>query len=208
VLREWAKSHEDEQFVRVRNDGHLHGNLRFINHADADWLGATQVSGWRLESEADLLRMPGRASRSAALALVCVRSVPCLGRCQSPPMISTIREPCRPGTGKSFTLSEHNAEATTYELPLLDINYGAGDRLQLKFDTRGSSLTSLTAVRTWRRQQPDRASGISTTAVKTAGRLRRIRRSNRRSPSRAPRMASPTASAAVAVGAGSYGRSI
>jgi hypothetical protein len=45
------------------------------------------------------------------------------------------------------TLSEHAADATTYELPLLDINYGAGDRLQLKFEmpwivsdiSRGSS---------------------------------------------------------------------
>jgi hypothetical protein len=32
------------------------------------------------------------------------------------------------------TLSGHSADATTFELPLLDINYGAGERLQLKFE--------------------------------------------------------------------------
>ena len=58
-------------------------------------------------------------------------------------------------------VTEHSADATTFELPLLDINYGAGDRLQLKFEmpwviddpargnTRGGAGSSLIGAK-WR----------------------------------------------------------
>jgi hypothetical protein len=53
-----------------------------------------------------------------------------------PPMITD-----DPGTVPSgrweinvATLSGRSADVTTFELPLVDINYGAGDRLQLKFE--------------------------------------------------------------------------
>ena len=32
------------------------------------------------------------------------------------------------------SLSSHNAAFTTYQLPLIDVNYGVGDRLQLKLE--------------------------------------------------------------------------
>jgi hypothetical protein len=53
-----------------------------------------------------------------------------------PPMITD--DPATPGDGhweiNIATTSDHQSRATEYELPLLDINYGLGDRIQLKFE--------------------------------------------------------------------------
>ena len=53
-----------------------------------------------------------------------------------PPMLTD--DPGTPGDGRweinLAVLSEHSGATTTYEAPLVDINYGLGDRLQLKFE--------------------------------------------------------------------------
>jgi hypothetical protein len=53
-----------------------------------------------------------------------------------PPMYTD--DPGTPGDGhweiNVAALSGHNAQATIYQLPLVDANYGVGDRLQLKFE--------------------------------------------------------------------------
>ncbi len=53
-----------------------------------------------------------------------------------PPMITD--DPGTPSDGhweiNVAALSSHAAGATTYQLPLVDINYGVGDRIQLKFE--------------------------------------------------------------------------
>ena len=53
-----------------------------------------------------------------------------------PPMITD--DPGTPGDGhweiNLATLSSHNTDANTYQVPLIDINYGIGDRLQLKLE--------------------------------------------------------------------------
>jgi len=53
-----------------------------------------------------------------------------------PPMITD--DPGTPGDGhweiNIATLSERGGDTTTYLLPLLDINYGLGERVQLKFE--------------------------------------------------------------------------
>jgi hypothetical protein len=65
-----------------------------------------------------------------------------------PPMITD--DPGTPGDRhweiNIATTSDHKSGATEYELPLLDINYGLGDRVQLKFEVpyviqRGSDST-------------------------------------------------------------------
>lgn len=89
-----------------------------------------------LVDEVDFPGAPGNAGRVVALT-VCLALAPCLAWADAgPPMLSD-----DPGTVPAgrweiniATLSEHAADATTYELPLLDINFGAGDRLQLKFE--------------------------------------------------------------------------
>ncbi len=53
-----------------------------------------------------------------------------------PPMITD--DPGTPGDGhweiNAAALSSHAAGAATYQLPLVDANYGVGDRIQLKFE--------------------------------------------------------------------------
>jgi hypothetical protein len=53
-----------------------------------------------------------------------------------PPMYTD--DPGTPGDGhweiNVAELSNHTAQATTYQLPLVDANYGVGDRIQLKFE--------------------------------------------------------------------------
>jgi hypothetical protein len=53
-----------------------------------------------------------------------------------PPMVTD--DPGTPGDGhweiNVATLSSHTAGGTTYQLPLVDANYGAGDRVQLKLE--------------------------------------------------------------------------
>jgi len=53
-----------------------------------------------------------------------------------PPMLTD--DPGTPGDGhweiNIATLSDHSGDTSTYALPLLDLNYGVGDRLQLKFE--------------------------------------------------------------------------
>jgi hypothetical protein len=53
-----------------------------------------------------------------------------------PPMITD--DPGTPGDGhweiNIATLSDHTGGTTTYQLPLLDINYGVGDRAQFKYE--------------------------------------------------------------------------
>lgn len=53
-----------------------------------------------------------------------------------PPMITD--DPGTPGDGhweiNVAALSTHAAGATTYQIPLVDANYGVGDRIQLKFE--------------------------------------------------------------------------
>ena len=53
-----------------------------------------------------------------------------------PPMLTD--DPGTPGAGKweinTALLAEHSDHSTEYALPLLDINYGVGERIQLKFE--------------------------------------------------------------------------
>lgn len=53
-----------------------------------------------------------------------------------PPMITD--DPGTPGDGhweiNVAALSDHGAGVTTYQLPLVDVNYGLGERIQLKFE--------------------------------------------------------------------------
>src|SRR5215470_10781067 len=53
-----------------------------------------------------------------------------------PPMITD--DPMTPGDGhweiNVATTSDHSAGQTEYALPLLDVNYGLGERVQLKFE--------------------------------------------------------------------------
>jgi hypothetical protein len=53
-----------------------------------------------------------------------------------PPMLTD--DPGTPGDGKweinIASVSEHARDATTFELPLLDVNYGVGERFQIKFE--------------------------------------------------------------------------
>ena len=53
-----------------------------------------------------------------------------------PPMITD--DPGTPGDGhweiNIAALSNHTSDGATYQLPLIDANYGVGDRLQLKFE--------------------------------------------------------------------------
>ena len=69
---------------------------------------------------------------AAAAALACAQARADAG----PPMITD--DPMTPGDGhwesNGATKSDHSAGQAEYELPLLDINYGLGERIQLKFE--------------------------------------------------------------------------
>jgi len=71
------------------------------------------------------------------IALTIVLAVPCSARGQGgPPMITD--DPGTPGNGNweiniAWTF-EHAGSATVHEAPLLDIAYGVGDRVQLKYE--------------------------------------------------------------------------
>jgi len=73
--------------------------------------------------------------RTAVLALILV--IPCSARGQGgPPMITD--DPGTPGDGNweiniAWTI-EHAGSATVHEAPLLDMAYGVGDRVQLKYE--------------------------------------------------------------------------
>ena len=73
-----------------------------------------------------------RALFAVAAALACAQARADAG----PPMITD--DPMTPGDGhweiNVATTSDHSAGQTEYELPLLDINYGVGERVQLKFE--------------------------------------------------------------------------
>ena len=74
----------------------------------------------------------GRVLLGIAALLVASRSFADAG----PPMITD--DPMTPGDGhweiNIATTSDHSAGQIEYELPLLDINYGLGERIQLKFE--------------------------------------------------------------------------
>ena len=77
------------------------------------------------------------ARRSLALAFVLLGCLTSRAFAQGgPPMITD--DPGTPGDGNwevNFAItSEHNHDATESELPLIDINYGVGDRIQLKYE--------------------------------------------------------------------------
>jgi hypothetical protein len=78
------------------------------------------------------IRRPLRALLCACLALAALQAHAQGG----PPMLTD--DPGTPGDGhweiNIATLSDHSGDTWTYALPLLDINYGVGDRLQLKFE--------------------------------------------------------------------------
>ena len=81
------------------------------------------------------VRSRGRAMRIIALAFIL--AVPCgaLGQ-GGPPMITD--DPGTPGNGNweiniAWTI-EHAASTTVHEAPLLDVAYGVGDRVQLKYE--------------------------------------------------------------------------
>ena len=71
------------------------------------------------------------------IALVFILAIPCSVRGQGgPPMITD--DPGTPGDGKweiniAWTI-EHAGSATVHETPLLDMAYGVGDRVQLKYE--------------------------------------------------------------------------
>jgi len=71
-----------------------------------------------------------------ALLIVTVFFVPQAWGAGGPPMITD--DPGTPGDGhweiNIAALSNTTPNATTYQLPLVDINYGVGDRIQLKFE--------------------------------------------------------------------------
>jgi len=79
------------------------------------------------------LYLPPASFLLLALTLAISSSVFAAG---GPPMITD--DPGTPGDGhweiNIATLSTHAADASTYQVPLVDINYGIGDRLQLKFE--------------------------------------------------------------------------
>jgi hypothetical protein len=68
-----------------------------------------------------------------AIAMLCTSSVVAQG---GPPMLTD--DPGTPGDGhweiNIATLSDHTADATTSQVPLLDLNYGVGEHIQLKFE--------------------------------------------------------------------------
>jgi hypothetical protein len=77
--------------------------------------------------------------RHALLALICAGlALAAIQACAQggPPMLTD--DPGTPGDGhweiNIAALSDHSGDAWTYALPLLDLNYGVGDRLQLKFE--------------------------------------------------------------------------
>jgi hypothetical protein len=78
-----------------------------------------------------ILRL-SRALLYAGLAVVSLHA----GAQGGPPMLTD--DPGTPGDGhweiNIATLSDHSGDTWTYALPMLDLNYGAGDRLQLKFE--------------------------------------------------------------------------
>jgi hypothetical protein len=71
-------------------------------------------------------------------ALILVFALPAVSAWGSggPPMITD--DPGTPGAGhweiNVAALSSHAAGTTTYQLPLVDVNYGVGDRIQLKLE--------------------------------------------------------------------------
>jgi hypothetical protein len=72
-----------------------------------------------------------------ALACVCLALGATLVRAEGgPPMLTD--DPGTPGDGRweinTSVQSEHAGDTTTFKLPLLDFNYGIGERLQLKFE--------------------------------------------------------------------------
>jgi len=85
--------------------------------------------------------MPGRVrvgktgSRLALLACLGMSALNAAAQ-GGPPMLTD--DPDTPGDGKweinIASVFEHGDDATTFELPLLDVNYGIGGRLQLKFE--------------------------------------------------------------------------
>jgi hypothetical protein len=79
-----------------------------------------------------LIRRASRALFYACLALAALHASAQGG----PPMLTD--DPGTPGDGhweiNIATLSDHTSDISTYALPLLDLNYGAGDRLQFKFE--------------------------------------------------------------------------
>jgi hypothetical protein len=71
-----------------------------------------------------------------ALILLAVLSAGSAWASGGPPMITD--DPGTPGDGhweiNAAGLCSHAVGATAYQLPLVDVNYGVGDRLQLKFE--------------------------------------------------------------------------
>lgn len=67
--------------------------------------------------------------------VVLLPAVACAQAEGGPPMLTD--DPGTPGDGKweinIAALSDHAGDTTTYQLPLLDLNYGVGDRIQLNF---------------------------------------------------------------------------
>ncbi|HZP64696.1 MAG TPA: hypothetical protein VFB32_00180 [Rudaea sp.] len=77
------------------------------------------------------------ARRICALGWLAALAAPLLHAEGGPPMLTD--DPGTPGDGRweinLAALSENAAGTETYELPLVDLNYGVGDRLQLKIET-------------------------------------------------------------------------
>ena len=83
------------------------------------------------------LRKPPWASNFVhAIILAAVLSATPAWASGGPPMITD--DPGTPGDGhweiNVASMSNHAGGATTYQLPLVDANYGLGDRIQLKFE--------------------------------------------------------------------------
>src|SRR5438477_1232889 len=75
-------------------------------------------------------------ARFAFLSAVLIKTTMILGQA-GPPFISD--DPATPGNGKwetilATTIERHDTR-WLWEVPLLDINYGLGDRIQLKYET-------------------------------------------------------------------------
>ena len=77
-----------------------------------------------------------RAAFARALMIAALLPASAAWASGGPPMITD--DPGTPGDGhweiNIATLSNHTAEASTYQMPLIDANYGVGERVQLKFE--------------------------------------------------------------------------
>lgn len=93
----------------------------------------------RLVARSCGLPMARRVRSNFAAALLCAAlasgASPALAE-GGPPMLTD--DPGTPGDGhweiNTAAQIEHRGDASTYSLPLVDINYGLGERLQLKFE--------------------------------------------------------------------------